>query len=325
MATTIKTTTLSISNPALAALAGRKYSDSYTNVPNSKLPAAVTEVLDVVYQSLTGDPLQLDSNTIAVSARDNMFFRLYAPKLYSGSTLEDGTVTPDLYIKWGNERIALEQAEGKLVPVHKSANKVGIKFGLFNPSGKGEDPALEIRTTVKQGKDSEVYLLAIAAAPESWKEYSADLFNTAIENDDSDFPALLTAEVSGGKSSGGRTEGEITDRKSLVAAVFGSVDEQTRPLDFVCTGYRQVKTGYGFTFILQCEASTDAEVLARLPMAATKFCVWADGLAKGVLFSSPEVSPSKPASLVFPVGSTSKLLLDASSIAAAGGIDLDFG
>lgn len=313
----------SIASAELSALGARRYSSSYTAVPNTKLPAEMQKHLAIVYKAISGEDFPMDDSTFAVSAKDKLFYRFYAPKLYRGSVLEDGTATPDLYIRWGNARIGLVTEGESIQPKHKSSDKVAFKFATFNPSGRGEDPALEVKVTIKDGKDSIVYVLPVAVAPQDWKAYDSEHFNTTVENDASALAELLATESSG-KSSGSSTTGETTDRKTLLAAVFGSKDEQTRPLEFSCIGYRQVKTSYGTTAILQLKASADEEVRRVYPIASTDFGLWADGKAKDILaHGEPDISESNPATLVMPVGALSMLVLGPQQT-KAGAIDLDF-
>lgn len=226
MAITIKNCDLSVLNTQLSALAGRKYQDSYTAVPNGRLPAAMIEQLGVIYTALTGTEFMLDGTTLLVSAEDGCFNRLYAPKLYANT----GEVTdemPQLYLKWGNERIALRIADGVLQPVAQSEHKVSFKFAKFNPSGRGDDPALEIKVQVRNGKDSTVFQTLVAVAAQDWGAYDPGVFQAHVETDVESFLELLAAESTGG---GKQTSGEVTDIKTILAAVFGSVEEQTAPV-----------------------------------------------------------------------------------------------
>lgn len=313
----------SIASAELSALSARTYKSSYTAVPNTKLPTLVQQGASKVYEALTGNALPMDDSTFAVSAKDGMFVRFYAPKLYRGSLLEDGTQTPALYIRWGNERIELIADGERVAPAYKSSAKVSMKFATFNPSAKGEDPALELKVTYKSGSDSDVYIMLIAVAPEDWKGFDAERYNTVAETDAEALLALLGTESSGKGSRG--SQGETTDRKSLLTAVFGSPEEQTRNLEFAVTGYRPVSASYGVTAIIQLAGSVDADVIAAYPSAAAPFCVWADGKAKDVLChgATIDISETNPARLVMPVGGRSMLILGTQA-QVAGAIDLNF-
>ena len=327
MAIVIKPADLSIVNPQLSALAGRKYSAKYTPVPNVKLPAELQTRLGIIYAALTGTEMQLDDTTIAISAEDGQFNRLYAPKLYAGGTVNESTgeTLPPLYIRWGNARIELGHEDGSLVATGGSANKISFKFTKFNPAGRGEDPALEIKVTIKDGKESTVYQTAIALAAQDWKAYDSNLFATTLETDYDSFLELIAPENTGG---GAKSGGDVYDYKNLVEAVFGSTDSQTRALELVVTGYREVKTSYGMTYILQIAPSTDKELVERFPAAASEFGLWAVRNSKIVLASKPNITKELTARLVIPASGKQQPYLqlnDKSVTVDSNSIDLDFG
>ena len=299
MAINIKDLKLSITNPELAGLANRNYTQNFTNVPNKNLPTAIKEALQVVYYGLTGTDLDLGSNTLAVSAKDGQLQRLYTPKLYSKP---DGK---SCYIRWGDTEIALDTADGKLTPVIKvKGYKVGVKFTAFNPSGRGEDPAVEIKVTPPKGEDGnqDVYVCALSMSPADWRAYDAANFETVLETDAESFLALLTPE--GTKSSGADISGEVYDDRTFRKALFGEDGAQTYELEFKITLVKSVKTSYGNTFILQAQPTDNAELIALFPATATPFGMWAPRFVKGQLSAlpMPTVSVDKPATLVMPIG-----------------------
>lgn len=327
MAIQANTINLSTANPNLSGLVGRSYSKSYTGVPNCKLPALMLQELNIVYLALTGNDLDGDDNTIAVSSRDGAFYRLYAPKLYRGGhTLEDGTVTPPLYIRWGSARIPMIVGDNGIVPEFVGVGDYGVKtkFALFNPSGKGDDPCVEIKVTVKNGKDTTVYTLPISIAAIDYKGYKADVFTAAAESGDlEEVTTLLTVEPSG---KGGGNNGVTVKRKDLLTAVFGSPNEQTRALTFKVTGVKSINASHGPSFILSLEASDDAELISRWPEAAAPFNIFPDGRAKTLLLGQPDIniSATKPATLIIPVKDSMLLQVDSDALKTVGGVQLDF-
>lgn len=331
MAITLTPIDLSITNPRLAGLANREYAKTYTGVPNDKLPAEMQTGLGFVYMALTGRELGLGDTTIAISANQDSkrFNRLYAPKLYARGP-ESAEGTPQLYIRWGNEQIELVEKDGKLVPaVNAKGYKVSTKFALFNPSGRGEDPALEIKVTPPKAEDGSqvVYTCLVAVAPKDWKAYTAAEFETVLETDVTALIDLLDSEGERNSGGGGNITGEVTDDKSILTAVFGSPESQTRALEFTIVGVKEVKAKYGRTWILQAQPSTDADVTSQLPECAVSFGIWAPRFVKSQLSSdpAPTISAEMPATLVIPVGSMSVLRFAEGAVAVQeGGLDLSF-
>ena len=320
MAITIAPISLSILNPALAGLANRSYTNSFTNVPNTKMPSDILSGLQVVYFALTGQDLDLTSNTLAVSANDGQMQRLYVPKLYAKP---DGK---SCYIRWGDAEIVMEAVDGKLVPAVKvKGYKVTTKFTNFNPSGRGEDPAIEIKVTPPKGTDGEqvVYVVSFSLAPQDWKGYDAAQFETVLETDDIAFYALLSPE--GTKASGTDITGEVYDERSFRTALFGQDMPQTYELEFQVTGVKTVKASYGTTYILQVQPTDNAELISHFPSTATQFGLWAPRYVKGQMSAvpAPVISVDKPATFVMPIGKPAYLRFSAVEH-QEGALDLDF-
>jgi hypothetical protein len=321
MAITIAPISLSISNPALAALANRSYANTFTDVPNRNMPSDMLVGLSVIHLALTGEELDLTGNTLAVSASDGQLQRLYAPKLYAKL---DGK---SCYIRWGSREIPLEVIDGKLVPTTKvKGYKVTTKFANFNPSGRGEDPAIEIKVTPPKGEDSSqvVHVVSFAVAPADWKSYDAAKFETVLETDDMAFYELLAPE--GTKSSGSDVSGEVYDERSFRTALFGQDMPQTYELEFQVTGFKPVKTSYGTTYILQLQPTDSTELISHFPGTAAKFGLWAPRYVKGQMSAvpTPVISVDKPVTFVMPIGKPAYLRF-ASFEQQEGALDLDFG
>lgn len=320
MAVEIRNVDLTIVNPKLAALSARKYSNKFTQVPNSKLPEDLFKGLGVIYSALTNSELQLDASTLAVSAKDEYFYRLYTPKLYKvvGS---DGNCT--LFIQWGNDQIGIEYDEetNTLRPKVQGSDRVAFKFTKSNISGRGEDPALEIKVTRRNGKDTEVFLVNVAVAVANWKDYDPSLFNGAMDSGLSEL-AELVSEQSTGNGNSGDGDKPVIDRKSILTALFGSAEEQTYDIAFAVDSYRKVKTSYGETFIVNCQKTDLSDLAARMPETANNFGLWAESQIRRVLASEPEISAERQAQVVFPVGRQAIIILP--SVESKDSINLDF-
>jgi hypothetical protein len=311
---------LSITNPALAGLANRSYANSFTNVPNTKLPTEIQESLGVLYYALTGEQLDLSSNTLAVSAKDGQLQRLYVPKLYA---------KPDFascFIRWGSDEITLEVVDGKLRPVTSvKGYKVGIKFSQFNPSGRGEDPAVEIKVTPPKSDDGEqvVYVCSLALAAADWKNYDSAQYETTLESDPAEFYKLLSAE--GASSSGADVSGDVYDDRTFRSALFGPDQPQTYELEFKVTAVKPVKTSYGVSYILQAQPTDNLDLIALFPGTARPFGMWSPRFVKQQLGAvpTPVVSSDKPATLVMPI-SKPVYLKFSSQETQEGALDLNF-
>ena len=319
MAITITNANLAITNPQLVPLTSRKYNTSYTAVPNVKLPEDMLATLTKIHQAMTGAELPLDGCTIAVSSEAGYFKRLYTPKVYAGAAGEAGG---SCYVKWGEERVALTVANGKLEPAHQEPGyKVAIKLTTANPSDRGEDPAIEVKVTDVAAK--QVYSAHFALAVSDWKGYSAGDYETVLDTDPDSFLALLMAESTGG--GGVQIEGDVTSTKAILAEAFPN--GQNYDLLVTVTGYKPVNAGGRPTAILQCEPIEDEGVNSAVPCTAAKFGLWADPSVRPMLLSSPEITAAKPATLVLPVGAgaRARLLVDSAAVASTpGGLQLDF-
>lgn len=313
MAIVTKNASLSVTNPLLAILAGRQYKANFTPVPNDRMPQAITEVLEVILKELGGD-FQPDAATIGISAKDGVFNRIYAPKLYSRNGNE-------LFIKWGNLELPLVVEGGEIKPVSDTSATVKFKFTKFNPSGRGDDPGLEIKVMPKaaKGQDQLVYSTVIAVAATDWKNYDPALFDAALYGDDIYDIIAPEAERTNG---GGSIKGDVIDRKQIKAAFPNG---QTEQITIKVTSVKEITTSHGKSHILQCEPITHIEINAALPATADSFGMWASKSDNNILFSTPkpEVSASKPATLVIPPTRSAYLILSEQG-AVAGGINLDF-
>lgn len=313
MAIVSRNAELTISNPQLSSLAGRRYGQAFTLVPNDRMPGELLDVITEIFRALTGDAPQPDAATLKIAAKDGVFSRLYTPKLYR----KDG----GLSIKWGNQEIALEVDNGELKAV--GANYAGVikfTFTKFNPSGRGDDPGLEIKVMPKvaKGQDQPVYSTVIAVAVADWKNYNPSTFSAALYDDS--FPDLLLEAATGG-GSGPRIDGKVVDTKAITAAFPNG---QTETIELTVTMFKAVQVSYGQTFILQCQPLANDTVNMAIPETAQPFGIWATGKMKLILQSqpAPEISEAKPATVVIPPKGQPTLLLNPASLGNT--IDLTF-
>ena len=299
---------ISIQEGRLAGLAGRVYNTNWTQMPNDRLPSEYQEVLGQIYFALTGKELDLAGSSIGISAEGGSFKKLYPPKLYG---TEVSGVATGSYLKWSDEQIPVAVVDGRLVPEFVADGyTVRMKPTKFNPSGRGEDPGLEIKVT----KGKQVWATVVSLAAADFRAYNSSHFETMIENAPESFYAALQVEKS--KGGGLQIEGEVLGTKGILEAAFPD-GSQTEQVEFTVTGVLRMEVsdkktgGKRTTHWLQCQPATSEIVRFQVPATQVPFAVWADPTVNAVLLSDPkpEVSAEKPATLVLPLFSTAHVSL----------------
>ena len=314
---------ISIQEGRLAGLAGRSYATNWTQFPNDRMPSEYQEVLGQIYFALTGKELDLAGSSIGISAEGGAFKKLYPPKLYG---TEVSGVATGSYLKWSDEQIPVAVVDGRLVPEFVADGyTVRMKPTKFNPSGRGEDPGLEIKVT----KGKQVWATVVSLAAADFRAYTPSHFETLVENAPESFYAALQVEKA--KGGGLQIEGELLSTKGILEAAFP--DGQTEQVEFTVTGALRMEVnapktgGTRTTHWLQCQAATSEIVRLRVPATQEPFAVWADPTVNAVLLSDPkpEVSAEKPATLVLPLrGRTTIRLAEGAVAESAGSLNLDF-
>lgn len=311
---------LNINNPFLSALASKIYKPGYTNVPDTALPKAIRQQLELFYRTLTGNELPADSSTLLVKAsKDNgSFERLYVPSLFKRSEPQEGQSV--LFLKWGQTEIDL--ASGTKVGLYL-AREVG-EDGKPNPNenltiqfadaefGRGKDLALQFQLIDDASDQIIIFNAAIRLASyENKPELSA--LNVFAKRDIAKLAALIAdAPGSGGGGGGGLP---VCNLRDLELGAYN------------ITGYRAVKTKYGIKYILKFAPTPELN-------QPNEFEAWGDKNVNVSLGSvpAPIISLDAPAVLTI----LAKIPLDDNKIrlqvsftisqyeATEGGLSLDF-
>ena len=274
----------------LGRLEGRNYERNFTPIPNSALPASYKQGLDIIHQALTGSPLDLETNTYAVSAKDGIFKRLYAPAVFSTASVEDGE--PDgLAIVWGDERIPLYIDNGEIFTTEENRTDKTTKF-VVKEYGQWKDPSITVSVT----KDGATYSFPFVVRPQDLKnKLSNDEFELLAESATAAEIAPNVQPVPSGESAG-RFLGHFVKVSALPCG------------EYIVTGYRE-KTGgnYGKDYFVQAKVNEpfeaevgvkNGEVWENVLTAIEDWCIVKPNTAmKKILAAGPIIDEENPAVL----------------------------
>lgn len=267
----------------LARLALKKYSQRFTEVPNSVLPKTLKSTLNNVYQHLVGAELPEDDFTLLVKATDTgEYVKLFTPAVY-GNAKEN-----QLVIKWGGVIIPIKLEAGKLTLTGDAKSK--ISFSTETVFGY---PALVLNITFgKKDMTSMSFPVRVKSLEDEVDPLTLDLF---VDGDDieSILELLLDSES---KSSGGQLVGDIIKVGNLPLGVY--------PI----TAIRRFNNAYGVQHLLQTEVEIpfktitsyqkeDGEWGQKEIEAVGKVILKANNKLNKLLAADPSVSPENPASL----------------------------
>lgn len=174
----------------------KQYSNEYTNIPNSALPASHLKQLDVVFEALTGESMPSDCHTYVVKAEEGRLKRLYSPALVR---INEGG-NSSLVIRWGDISIPLEVSGGKLTPPN-SSSKVRFSFG----DEKISDTLTLTHLTLTVTKNKTLYLMECPVIPADTENPTRSEVLDVLLDDD---PGSLVEHI-GALGVGSRFQGSI--------------------------------------------------------------------------------------------------------------------
>lgn len=276
MSFTVRTLDIATNSSEFVVLSGRLYDKDYTPLPNQNLPKGLRADLEKFFCYLTSQPnLPLEENTFLIKSSEGAYQRVFGPVLKVGNSEIEGLEDNKLYIQWGPHFIPLTYEPG--VFRNEAGIEIDAEFGVYNFSGRGEDPALLLSIDEPTGQ----VVMPIVVRFEDWDNpLEAKALNTLFKKSpDKLVDVIQKATVK--KSSGNFTRIEPTHEVD-----FKSLDVK-KPYNVI--GYYPCKTTYGITyriFIQDCPEPNDIG------------CAWAHSSLRPLLSSRPEITPEKPASLV---------------------------
>lgn len=275
-AATFSVTTIDLSTnaPQLAPLSGREYTSEYTSLPNANLPKALRKDLDTIFQFLTGEELPLDENTFLIKSRDGVYFRLFGPVLKAGADGVEGTADDQLYIQWGPRFLPLVAVKGGFTK--PDGTLIEAEFGLYNFSGRGEDPALFLSVDVEDGQ----LVLPVAVRFSDWENPTEPkALNALLKKKPEDVVALIQKVTAKGTGGGGpriEADSEVDFRDLEVNVPYEVIN------------YYPCKTSYGLTYRIMID---------NYPAEGQIAGAWAHSSIRPLLATKPEINKEKPATL----------------------------
>lgn len=273
MSFTVRTLDISTNSPEFVVLSGRQYSKDYTPLPNQNLPKGLRSDLERFFNFLTYETeLPLEENTFLIKSQDGAYTRIFGPVLKVGNSELEGLNDNELYIQWGPHFIPLKVEPGKILT--KMGEEIDCEFGVYNFSGRGEDPALLISLDEGDGQ----VVMPIVVRFEDWDNpLEAKALNTLLKKS----PDKLIGVIQ-----------KATPKKSVsrVEAThdvnFGDL-EVKQPYEVI--GYYPCKTSYGISYRI---------FIKNYPEPDAVGCSWAHSSLRPLLSARPEITVENPASLV---------------------------
>jgi hypothetical protein len=264
-------------SPDFAPLAGREYTKSFTALPNACLGKAIRIGLDKVYMALTGEELELESNTFLVKAEDGVYSRLFGPILKAGSDDVEGTQSGSAYIQWGDRYIPVSLGkEGVTVDINGQAVSLEAEFSEFNFSGRGTDPSLMISVDEEDGSGQIV--LPVAVRFIDWQNPPDTKALNAFMKKGKEADILSQIQQVAAKGTGGRQQADHD-------IDFRDLEEGE---SYTVVGFRKINTQYGESFRI---------LLADYPVEGETAECWAHASLRPLLATQPEISVEKPATV----------------------------
>lgn len=271
-------------NDKLSLLQRRAYAEQITAVPNKAFSGQLADDLNAVYNALTSNDLDPEGNTFAVKATSTgAFDRLYGPSVYS----KDET---SIVIRWGSEFIPLVFVE--------APSRGKKKTYELAPEKSGVDPADLVLTFINQpfgnsGKFDP--MLRLTVTTEENDTISVDFPVWSKDNKDKPSADLLNNTV----RTSPKTLGDLIAEPSanfegptLNFRVEMEDENGTHLGEYTVIGYRGRKTKYGMNYVMLIDSSADDAY------SFDAFEAWApNDSVKGVLATSPVISPESPAKL----------------------------
>lgn len=274
MSFTVRTLDISTNSPEFVVLSGRQYSKDYTALPNQNLPKGLRSDLERFFCFLTQAPaLPLEENTFLIKSNEGAYTRIFGPVLKVGTSEIEGLQDDQLYIQWGPHFIPVVAEPG--VFKTQDGRELDAEFGVYNFSGRGEDPALLLSLDEAEGQ----VVMPIVVRFEDWDNpLEAKALNTLLKKSPEKLVGVIQ-KASAKKSSGSRIEAtHEVDFKEL---------EVKRPYEVI--GYYPCKTSYGVSYRIFIKDFPEPEAIG---------CSWAHSSLRPLLSARPEITPEKPASLV---------------------------
>ncbi len=273
-----------------ARLEAKSYARSYTDVPNTALPATLRDALSVVFKALTGEDLDPSGSTFTVRAdASGTFKRLYSPTVFS-------TEDRGLVIRWGDQDIPLIVSTGK---ISTEASPKGTKFTFKEePIGKYTEAVLSVSVT----SEGTLYTLPVPIRSADFEErLSADLLDLLLdENPESIAEKVqLASDLSKRGESSGSGERMVGNFVKVAHLPLG---------EYTVTTYRSKEGGaHGPDYFLQVQipepftAPIRAQVDGEWTDVESEISDWAivrpNTAMKKTLAAGPVITPEAPATL----------------------------
>jgi hypothetical protein len=276
----------------MARLESRNYERGYTPIPNSALPKTYREGLTVILSALAGEELDPEGSTYAVSAKNGIMHRLYAPAIFrfDDPEVEDGTV-PGLAIVWGDMKIPLFIENGDIYTEASQGNP-NVKFSV-REFGQWKNAALAV--TVTDGSNAYSYPFVVRQADLD-NQLSVEEFEMMVENSSTVDIAEIAQPAPSGEGGG------------LFVGPFVKVAQL--PIgSYTITGYRSRETPkYGTDYFLQAKVDEpfvapvsvkEGEEWVTREVEVQDWCIVRPNSAmKKILAGSPVIDEETPAELI---------------------------
>lgn len=271
-----RTVEISSSSKVFIPLSAREYKYEYQQLPNANLPASVREDLGMFFQLLTGTELPLEEHTFLIKSYQGQFSRLFGPVLKVGNSEIESLKDDQLYIQWGANFIPLQFSPGKVTT--EAGTELDVEFGLYNFSGRGDDPAFMISID----QDDTQVTLPLTVRFSDWKNpIEPKILNSLLKKNPEKFVEVLQKANAKPKGNGNGRERIETEQEFDFKEL-----EINKPYEVI--GYYPCKTSYGVSFRI---------FVNNLPEEGEVACGWAHSSIRPLLSTRPVISRDEPATL----------------------------